>query len=384
MIKKFNVNKVKQLSKIDKIISLFFKKPINSNRENLCDITDILVIDFSLIGDIIMDIPFLRNIKYNCPNAKIVLVCMPWAKTILEDQKIVDEFIIFDGKNKLSTPLKVAINFMEIISIIKKINKKRYQIGFEPKGDLRHTLFMHYTECDRTITYNYTGGSYLVTDSFEPIEGTKHLIDEKLDLLKLAGFGICQELTIPSLSIGQDMEQFIQKFVEINDLKEKTVIGLHPGASNVNKQYKNYPELVKFIVEYCEENIFFCIFEGNDEEKIVEQVSSVLQKEQYVVVKRSLKEYISLVSVCNYMICNDSAAGHIAAAYDIPVLVIFGPVKDETASPRGGAKVIPISKEYNCKPCTLPTCPLKTEVCINSIEVDEVFNCFKELINPIL
>ena len=124
----------------------------------------------------------------------------------------------------------------------------------------------------------------------------------------------------------------------------------------------------------------FCVFEGDGEEKIVNDVCCVLSEKQYVRIKRPLKEYISLVSICDYMLCNDSAAGHIAAAYGIPSLIIFGPIKDETAAPRGRGRIITISKEYDCKPCTLPTCPLGTEECIKSVGVDEVIEKFCEMV----
>lgn len=380
LIKKFNVQKTKQLDKINKILSLFFKKPVCRREHELNEVKDILVVDFSLIGDMVMNIPFLQNIKYNCPKAKITMVCMPWAEAVLGDQGLVDEFVIFDGKNKLSGPKQILKNWGQITSTIKSLNKKTYQIGFEPKGDLRHTLFLHYIKCDRSITYNYTGGDFLVTDSFKPLQDTKHLIDEKLDLLRLTGFDINQDTTMPVLKLTDEWKYMADKFKKDNFEENRLVVGLHPGASNVNKQYKFYPEIVARIAAEYEEKIQFCIFEGNGEQEAVDSVCKKLNKKQYVRVKKSLKEYITLVSVCDCMICNDSAAGHIAAAYGIPVLVIFGPIMDETARPRGIGRVATISKSCECKPCTMPVCPLGTEKCIKSIGVDEVFDEFKKMI----
>ena len=45
----------------------------------------------------IMNIPFLENIKKNCPKAKITMVCMPWAEVVLGDQNLIDNFIVFDA-----------------------------------------------------------------------------------------------------------------------------------------------------------------------------------------------------------------------------------------------------------------------------------------------
>lgn len=379
MIKKFNIKKTKQLDKIDKVLSFFYKKVSCNYNIEFSEVENILIVDFALIGDMVMNIPFLKNIRFNCPNAKITMVCMPWAEIVLGEQGLVDEFIKFDGKDKLSSPIQIFKNWKEIRKTIRLINKRSYQMGFEPKGDLRHTLFMHYIRCDRTITYNYTGGDYLVTDSFSPLPDTKHLIDEKLDLLTLAGFKLDNNALVPSLKVSAEMQQVVDDFISHSALAGKRIIGLHPGASNINKQYRFYPQLVEEISLQYGNSITFCIFEGSGEKEVVDTVCNKLSKSQYIRIKRSLKEYLSLVSICDYMICNDSAAGHIAAAYRIPTLVIFGPVKSETAMPRGMGRIITISKDFDCKPCTLPVCPLGTEECIKSIDIKEVLEKVIEL-----
>lgn len=379
-IKKFNIEKTKQLDKINKVLEVFYHKPVCKKIIKLNCVKKILIIDFALMGDMVMNIPFLRTIKRNCPNAKITMVGMSWSELILGDQDLVDEFIIFDGKNKLSSPKEVAKNLLEIRNVLKRINQKKYEIGFEPKGDLRHILFLHYTNCEKTVSYNYTGGEYLVTDSFIPKANTKHLIDEKLDLLEMAGFTIFEEDMIPYLNLSQDSKRTVEEFVREYNLLNKRIIGIHPGASNRIKQYRCYNELVKNIAGVLRMEDVIAVFEGPEEEKIVDGVVAQLQDRhiRYVRVKRRTKEYVALISICDYMICNDSAAGHIAAAYGIPVFVIFGPIKPENALPKGYCSVKFASHDLECKPCTLPTCPLGTEECIKKINMKDVLGCIVE------
>ena len=375
LIKKFNVEKIKQLNKINNFLSFLYKKPVCGDDVNLNEVENILVIDFALMGDMIMNIPFFKTIRHNCPKAKITMVGMSWSEIILSDQGLVDEFIIFNGKDKLCSLQQILINFKDIRNILKIINFKNYELGFEPKGDIRHTLFLHYTNCNRTISYNYTGGEYLITDSFIPRENTKHLIDEKLDLLELSGFTIYDEDKIPELKLSHKSKDLVRDFAIQNSLKGKRVIGIHPGASNVNKQYRYYPELIEQLSTVILKKDIFCVFEGPGEEKIVDAVCAQLKRTKitYLRIKRKIKDYVTLVSICDYMICNDSAAGHIASAYGIPTLIIFGPVKPETALPRGKNRIEYVSNDLGCKPCTLPTCPLGTEECIQNITVYEVY-----------
>lgn len=114
MIKKFNVEKTKKLNQINRFLKLLYKKPTCIECQDFLSIKNILIIDFALMGDMIMDIPFLKTIKLNCPNAKITMVSMPWAEAILDDQKLIDDFIIFDGKNILNSPKTMFENVFKI------------------------------------------------------------------------------------------------------------------------------------------------------------------------------------------------------------------------------------------------------------------------------
>lgn len=382
MIKKFNVKKTRQLNVINKILSVFYRKPHKVKEIPIEELSEILIVDFALMGDMVMDIPFLKTIRHNCPKAKITMVGMEWSKIILGDQGLVDKFIIFNGKDVLSSPTSVLKGIRQIRKALKKINQCEYDLGIEPKGDLRHTMFMHYTRCRRTASYNYTGGDYLVTDSFSPKKETKHLIDEKLDLLEMLNFRIYGEDRLPELKLQEPWTGFASDFAVEHHLAGKTMIGIHPGASNTNKQFRKYPELVKKICQEGESNRIFLVFEGPKEDRVVDPVCKALLEAsaEHIRIKKKTKEYVSLVSLCNFMICNDSAAGHIAAAYGIPVLVIFGAVKAETAIPRGRSKVMAISHDLSCKPCTLPVCPKGTEECIKGIGSEEVYEGWRKLI----
>jgi ADP-heptose:LPS heptosyltransferase len=350
--------------------------------KDLKSIHEILIVDFSLIGDMVMNIPFLRVIKRNCPECKITMVCQPWAETVLGEQNLVDRFIVFNGKDILSTPRSIIKSAGIIKKTLNEVNIIQYDLGIEPKGDLRYIWMLHKTKCRRTASYNYTGGEYLITDSFSPDDDVKHLIDEKIRLLTKLGFSSQGVNLIPSLKLSPEMKSNVDAYIDKNDLSGKYIIGIHPGASNSNKQFKRYADIIRCLKDkLIKEQIEFIVFEGPAEKDIVDTVCSALNEcnFKYTRSKEQLKQYISLVSICSLMICNDSAAGHISAAYGEDVLVLFGPINMETAVPRGSGQIVAISHELGCKPCTLPVCPLGTDACINSITIKECVEGLKNL-----
>ena len=369
MITKFNVRKTRNLDRINRILGIFLRKPAASCGTDIKAIKNILIVDFALIGDMVMDIPFLKAIRKNCPDAHITMVAMPWAKDILGDQGLIDRFVIFNGKDCLSTPLDWLIRSGHIRSTLRKLNERSYDIAFEPKGDMRHSLFMRLTTSRRTVSYDYTGGSYLVTDSFHPRIKTEHLIDEKLDILEMAGFDIKGCERVPVLMLSDKRKRFAEDYRRRIGLRTN-VIGLHSGAGTENKLYRHFPEIVGFItgLQGIKEGFDFLVFD-DEETTETDEICEALDRAgaRYFRVGRELDEFISVLSLCSHLICNDSAPGHIAAALGIQVMVIFGPINRETALPRGDKKVIGISIPMDCKPCTLPECPRRDNACMEQI-----------------
>jgi heptosyltransferase-2 len=63
---------------------------------------------------------------------------------------------------------------------------------------------------------------------------------------------------------------------------------------------------------------------------------------------------------------------HIAAAYRIPTVALFGPTKHEETCQWMNEKSIIIRKEMECAPCMKRTCPLKHHACMKEITPREV------------
>lgn len=98
----------------------------------------------------------------------------------------------------------------------------------------------------------------------------------------------------------------------------------------------------------------------------------------YYHVNTDLEEYIQRLAICNVVICNDSSAGHIAAALGVEVHVIFGPVMSSFARPYSYAPVhVYENNDVKCRPCDQSGCNNQMQ-CLQRISVQEVFNGVKK------
>lgn len=379
----FNQDKLKKLKKIDKFLSFFLPNRTQKDRyaANVDD-KEIIIIAFFLIGDTIMFLPALHTIRKNYPHSRITLVCTKVVQILLHQQGIIDEFIIVDCP-WIAPFNKSKINIVRFFSKIYKINKKKYDICIDFRGDWRNIFYMNFIKSARKISYSSSGGEYMLTDPIIPNSNIVHYTEEGLYLLHQLGMKIEDDCKFPKLYLSDSDKKMIESFKANELLESKLIVGLHPGVSASADARKwdeeKFTNLIKGIHK-SDKNIAFVVFEGPNERETVEYIRRELGDEiQVVFIKESLQRYITLLNACDIIICNDSGAGHLASAFGTPTIVIFGKADPNAVRPLRDSTYI-ISYELECKPCNQHICPLGTNECIKSITTEEVLSVALEIL----
>lgn len=371
MLNKFNPQKVKHLKAINKVLGICFHEKKSRVKPNITAANNILIIDPTLIGDIVMLVPFLRIIRMNNDHCTITLACGKWAEAILGDQNLVDKFIIIDSAF-LNSVKRLALDRKTLRGLARSVNIKEYDYALEPRGDLRYIFFMHYINAKRKVSYNYTGGECFLTDVIEPSDSVAHLVEDKLYFLKMLGCKYGADDIYPRLEVTRQRLIEQRKFIKDNQLENRIIIGIHPGASLEKKQWDYYDELLMRLHKELTGAVFV-IFEGPGEELEVKKVKKAAENccAKYIISKTPIEEYMTRVSACDVMICNDSGAGHIAAAYGVPVFVLFGPYFPEMVRPLAKENVFCFSEDIDCKPCMSRVCA-HGKKCLSKINAETV------------
>jgi len=165
--------------------------------------------------------------------------------------------------------------------------------------------------------------------------------------------------------------------------KEEKVIGLNPGASYGSAK-RWYPEKFAELIELLGQHYHFKIFGGGNEIAISDDIEKILLEKKILnysnlAGKTSMEDLVSEIASLDFFITGDSGPMHIAAAFDIPTISIFGPTHvTETCQWKNDKSVI-IKKNLDCQPCMKRVCPLKHHRCMKDISAKEVYNAFKEI-----
>jgi heptosyltransferase-2 len=72
---------------------------------------------------------------------------------------------------------------------------------------------------------------------------------------------------------------------------------------------------------------------------------------------------------------------HVAAAYQVPTVAIFGPTKHKETSQWKNHKSIIVREDIECAPCMKRECPLKHHECMKKITAAQVIEAAKILQN---
>ena len=165
-------------------------------------------------------------------------------------------------------------------------------------------------------------------------------------------------------------------------ISAKKTLALNPGASYGSAK-RWYPEYFAQVALNYKDEFEIVIFGGKGEQEICEKIEQILKENgatcQNLAGKTSVKELcerIAGLSKNGIFVTNDSGPMHVAAAFHVPTIALFGPTKFSETSPWDNkfAKILHLN--LACMPCMKRVCPLKTHVCMKELKpqmvIDEI------------
>jgi ADP-heptose:LPS heptosyltransferase len=158
------------------------------------------------------------------------------------------------------------------------------------------------------------------------------------------------------------------------DLPGEYVV-IAPSASFLFKRWpvSYFVELTQSLLD--ETNFHYVVLAG-PEDKFCEAFDKISHERFHNLQgKTSLKESMRVLAHAKFCIGNDSGMNHIAEAYGVPCLTLFGPTDPKFGFAPHGSKSRYLSKEMFCKPCSTTgktPCYRDRHYCMEEISVSEV------------
>ncbi len=320
----------------------------------------ILLISLSCIGDVLLTTPVMKVLKDNFPTAALDVVAGPTSMPIIERHELIDYSITYENKGRHKGVPGAAL-------LVWELRKKKYDLVV----DLRNTAIPYFIRSSHKITAHR---SHLKNRD----AGGRHAIDRHLDVLELAGLPItCRQMIV---TVPDDVNRKVTEYLQKNDLEDRVLIGIYPGAGSEYKKYpaKKFVEAMEKTAEHTDDAVYVLVGSAADAGTCAEIASAFSGNAVSAAGKLDILELGALLKRCAMMISNDSGPMHLAAALGTPTVAVFGPTDAERYGPRGGIHKIVWHRE-DCNPCKYPVCGKPS--CINKVSAEQVADAAIELWN---
>jgi len=159
-------------------------------------------------------------------------------------------------------------------------------------------------------------------------------------------------------------------------VSENKKIGINPGAAYGSAKRWTFEGFCEVALQLSKE-YDIVLFGGNSEIDICNDIEKILNNHgreniTNLAGKTSITELMREISNIDLFITGDSGPMHIAAAFQIPTISIFGPTKHLETSQWMNNKSVLIRKDLDCQPCMKRECPLGHHQCMELIMPEEV------------
>lgn len=336
------------------------------------DIKKIAIIRTDKIGDVILTLPLVKAIKNFLPNSIIDFIAQDYTLPLIKFNKYLD--------NTFSIPTKFKDKYL----FFKKSNYDAI-ITVKPEFDIALATFLAKIPIRVGTAYRFYSFLFNHKIYHHRKEALKNELEYNFDLLTPFGYNFNPnfENIDYGLQIPQDLITHIKNDILANtnyNSNYKTII-VHPGSgkSSLDLPIDKFKSLTEKLSHLSNINI---IVTGNHSEKIICDAISHPNTIN-LAGKLNLEEFTALCSIGDILISNSTGPIHIAAALG-KWTVGFYPLVKECSITRWGPytkKRFLFTPNNNCSHSTLDEC--RKNKCMDTINIDEVYNTIFELINKI-
>ena len=322
------------------------------------------------VGDAVIAVPALRELRWVLPQAHITLVARPGAADIFIDADFVDEVLVYERTGLASTwnqsrkwrlgKFDLALLFQNAFeaAAIAFLSGTAARIGYDT--DRRGLLLTHPLPLPAWKDKRHESFYYL------------NLVEE---LARLLSGSSRTETTEPHLDlhVSEDRRQKAFRFLHEQGARAHSPLAiLCPGS--INGRAKRWPaERYAELADRLAESGTDVALIGSPVESDVSQELCRHTQHQPILLtgKTTVAEAVAIISIADILITNDTGPAHIGAALGTPTLVIFGPTNPLTTYPLSANAEI-IRRAPDCAPCMLRDCPIDHR-CMTAISPADVF-----------
>lgn len=337
----------------------------------------ILVMRYRFIGDTVLTVPFLRNLRRAEPGAFIAWMVAPGSSDAVQGIPYVDEMIIWDPVTIHADSKGAHRGILAKFAFIRDLRRRRFDKVYVLKRSLSSAVIAWLSGAPKRIGFDTEGRGILLTTKVR-YRHDRHEVENFLDVLGSDGVPVEDDfLELWTSPVEEKRAALLLAAAGVASTAPIAVI--HPFSAVKERGWplENFAELAERIGR--EARFRPVIVGGRGDIETFKSIRPLFGEAVVDLVgKCDLRETIALLKRSAFFVGNDSGIMHLAAAAGTPLVALFGPQSPVKFGPWSDhAKII--YRNMACSPCRqkfFTECapsPRLRPPCMEAILVDEVF-----------
>jgi heptosyltransferase-2 len=330
------------------------------------------------VGDVVMATPAIRALRRQFDQARFVGVCRPYVTGVLEGADWLDKTLLLDRRGPWSRRWP---------AVVWQLRREHVDLALLFPNSFRSALVAWLGGAKRRIGIRRSWRGRLLTDALESQRDAAGrfvpcpIIDDYNRLARAAGCP-SPDRRMQLFTTAADERAADQVWDQFAFSGGDEVICLNPGAAFGAAKYwpvENFAHLAQELSDQRGSQVL--VLCGPGEREMARRIARLAARPG---VRSLADETLSLgltkalVRRSSLLITTDSGPRHFAAAFDRPVITLFGPTHVDWTETYF-AKAVHLQKQVPCGPCQKRVCPLDHR-CMQGLLPAEVFAAVNDLL----
>ncbi len=324
-----------------------------------------------------MSEPTMSMVRMLFPSAEVTLLAKPIIAELFAQHPGIHRILVYDDRGRhagLSGKWTLA----------RVLRRHRFDLAILLQNAFEAALLAFLAGIPRRHGYGTDGRGFLLTHplAVSPRGSITHQVHYYWNLVK--PFGAQGTPPAPRLFVTAKEEISIEaRLADAGISASDLLIGVNPGSTyGAAKRWlpERYADTANRLVdEYRskEGRIGVAILGGKGEERLGQSIAERIHTRTVVCSgQTTVRELMALTKRCQLFLTNDTGPMHIATAFNVPTVAVFGPTDWQTTAPFGSSARL-VRQAVPCAPCLLRECPIDHR-CMTGVTVEDVTQAAQE------
>lgn len=330
------------------------------------------------IGDAVMSIPALREIRRAHPGWHVTILARPWVAELYSREDFCDEVELFrsDAEHR---------GLMGRERLAKQLRGKAFDRAILLQNAFEAAWLAWRARIPERIGYDRDGRGRFLSERVptpRPGDIPPHQRFYYLEMLRRAGLiqRIPSKADARLSAVAEWRRRGLAQWKR-RGRPDGPWIGLSPGAA-FGSAKRWLPERFAAAARELSRELgaYVAVFGSTAEISVAAEVARRAGgRTSSLAGQTTLAEYLELASTCMLYLTNDSGSMHAASALGIPTVAVFGATDPNATGPAAPWARI-VREPVDCAPCLLRECPIEGHPCMSGISAAQVVNEARSLL----